>query len=49
MKKTNLTRQGEIGPREWSIPRINAIVPVERGTRGGFGDVNDQDDIWYVS
>lgn len=32
----------------WTSPAIRTIVPVDR-TRGGGGDLNDQDDTFYVS
>lgn len=32
--------------REWKTPTLRMVVPARR-TRGGVGDLNDQDDIWY--
>ena len=32
---------------EWSAPAIRSVVPLTH-TRGGIGDVDDQDDAFYV-
>ncbi|MEL7690799.1 hypothetical protein [Citromicrobium bathyomarinum] len=32
---------------EWSAPAIRNVVPLTH-TRGGIGDVDDQDDLFYV-
>ena len=31
---------------EWSVPAIRSVVPLAH-TRGGGGDINDQDDVFY--
>ncbi len=31
----------------WTTPVIRSVIPVEH-TRGGFGDVQDQDDVHYT-
>jgi hypothetical protein len=48
VKDAKLAMGNENERREWSTPKIGLIAPVER-TRGGGGDVDDQDDFWYVS
>ena len=32
---------------EWSAPAIRSVVPLTH-TRGGIGDIDDQDDAFYV-
>lgn len=45
----NQASGGEISERqEWTAPVIRETIPV-RHTAGGGGDINNQDDIFYVT
>lgn len=32
--------------KDWKKPELRAVTPAAR-TRGGGGNANDQDDVWY--
>lgn len=33
--------------KTWQKPALRSVSPA-RDTRGGLGDLNDQDDTWYT-
>lgn len=45
MNKQN-EKQGTDQRRQWKQPTLRSVVPATR-TRGGGGNANDQDDIFY--
>lgn len=45
-ERLTMAEQKKTQPREWKTPKLRMVVPARR-TRGGVGDLNDQDDVWY--
>lgn len=43
-----MTKSKAAERREWKTPTLRMVAPARR-TRGGGGDINDQDDIFYTS
>lgn len=46
MTEMNDAESHRQGRKAWSKPEIRAVITVDR-TRGGFGGLQDQDDLFY--